>query len=217
MGYSTPAEFEDAYATVQATFASNKTKEKAWRRQQLARLYFMLKDNQERLCAAEQKDLRRHAHETMMAEIGFTMTAAVAAYKDLDKLMAPERPARTDPINFMTRATVHKVPVGTVLIMSAWNFPINGLLHPMVDAIAAGCTVVIKPSELVPATQDLLAELVPKYMDAQDPREEMGPHLLHRLPARCRDRLHRRRQASDARDPRARRQGPGHHHQAGRR
>ena len=63
------------------------------------------------------------------------------------------------------RGWVEHEPYGTVLIIGAWNFPFALTLGPAVGAIAAGNTVVLKPSEVAPASSALMAELVPKYLD----------------------------------------------------
>ena len=60
---------------------------------------------------------------------------------------------------------VREEPKGVVVIMAPFNGPIFLLLSPLVGALAAGCTVVLKPSEQTPATSTLFAELVPKYLD----------------------------------------------------
>ena len=63
------------------------------------------------------------------------------------------------------RGWIEYEPYGTVLIIGAWNYPIYLTLGPLVGAIAAGNTVVLKPSEIAPASSELMAELVPKYLD----------------------------------------------------
>lgn len=62
-------------------------------------------------------------------------------------------------------AYVVREPLGTVLILGAWNFPIQLLLSPLVGALAAGNTVLLKPSELAPATERLLLQLLPRYLE----------------------------------------------------
>lgn len=59
---------------------------------------------------------------------------------------------------------IHKDPYGVVLVMGAWNYPLQLTLLPVVGAIAAGNSVVIKPSEIAPATAKIIAELIPKYL-----------------------------------------------------
>lgn len=60
---------------------------------------------------------------------------------------------------------IYKDPFGVVLVMGAWNYPLQLTLLPVAGAIAAGNCVVIKPSELSPASAELVKELVPKYLD----------------------------------------------------
>lgn len=62
-------------------------------------------------------------------------------------------------------AFIQKEPLGTVLVIGAWNFPVQLLLSPVVGALAAGNTVLLKPSELAQETEKLFVELFPKYLD----------------------------------------------------
>lgn len=60
---------------------------------------------------------------------------------------------------------MYKDPYGVVLVIGAWNYPLQLTLLPVAGAIAAGNCVIIKPSEISPATSRLMAELIPKYLD----------------------------------------------------
>ena len=64
-----------------------------------------------------------------------------------------------------TNLQVKPDPYGVVLIIGAWNYPVNLLLNPVCGAVAAGNCVIMKPSELAPATAKIMEELVPKYFD----------------------------------------------------
>lgn len=68
-------------------------------------------------------------------------------------------------INILDDVFIHKDPYGVVLVMGAWNYPLQLTLLPVVGAIAAGNCVVIKPSEIAPATAKIIAELIPKYLN----------------------------------------------------
>lgn len=68
-------------------------------------------------------------------------------------------------INILDDILIHKDPYGVVLVMGAWNYPLQLTLLPVVGAIAAGNAVVIKPSEMAPATAKIIAELIPKYLN----------------------------------------------------
>ncbi|KAJ5092620.1 Aldehyde dehydrogenase NAD(P)-dependent [Penicillium alfredii] len=187
MGYSTPAEFDAAYRSTQAVFASGLTKKKEWRRHQLKRAWWMIEDNKERMATALYADLHKDRQETFFAECGVTQSDILHTLDKLDQWTQDERPARTNMLNFLGRAVVRKEPLGVTLIIGSWNFPINLLLQPMVAAIAAGCAVILKPSELAPAAQKLLREIIPKYMDPGAIRcvtagpEEMQYVLTHRF------------------------------------
>lgn len=60
---------------------------------------------------------------------------------------------------------IHKDPYGVVLVMGAWNYPLQLTLLPVAGAIAAGNCVIIKPSEVAPASEKFIAEMIPKYLD----------------------------------------------------
>ncbi|KAJ5249219.1 hypothetical protein N7468_000670 [Penicillium chermesinum] len=165
MGFSTAAEFDQAYHTVQDTFASGATKDKGWRRQQLKRTWWMIEDNRDRLCAALYTDLHRHRQESIIADIGMLQKDILHTLQNLDKWTQDEIPTRWDPVNFLGNTRVRKEPKGVALIIGAWNYPILLTLQPMVAAIAAGCAIIVKPSDMALACQDVLVDIIPQYLD----------------------------------------------------
>lgn len=68
-------------------------------------------------------------------------------------------------VNWLDSVEIHKDPYGVVLIIGAWNYPLQLTLLPVAGAIAAGNCVVIKPSEVAPASAKFIAETIPKYLD----------------------------------------------------
>ncbi len=72
------------------------------------------------------------------------------------------------------RTWVQDEPLGTVLILGPWNYPLMLVLRPLVSALAAGNTAVLKPSEQAPAVAQLLAEMVPRHFEADVVRVELG-------------------------------------------
>jgi aldehyde dehydrogenase (NAD+) len=76
-----------------------------------------------------------------------------------------KRLIQSSQIGTLGKARIRKEPLGVALIIAAWNYPFLLLLQPMLGAIAAGCCVMLKPSELAEASQALLVTLVPKYLD----------------------------------------------------
>ena len=101
----------------------------------------------------------RSRHETLVAEVFITLGAIRYAKENLRQWMGAER-REVAMTFFPARAEVVHQPLGVVGIISPWNYPIQLALAPLVGALAAGNRVMIKPSEIVPRTADLLAELI---------------------------------------------------------
>ncbi|KAJ5699111.1 Aldehyde dehydrogenase NAD(P)-dependent [Penicillium macrosclerotiorum] len=167
MGFSTTAEFDQAYQGVRKAFTSGVTKNKEWRRQQLKRTWWMVEDNMDRIRAALYADLHRHAYETGLSDVAMLQNDILRTLDKLDEWTKDEIPTRRDMVNFLGGTRVRKEPKGVALIIGAWNFPILLLLQPMIAAIAAGCAIILKPSDMAIATQDLLMEIIPKYLDQE--------------------------------------------------
>ncbi|KXJ88125.1 aldehyde dehydrogenase 3H1 [Microdochium bolleyi] len=163
--YTSREAFEDSYKTLFATFASGRTKSLAWRRWQLKQAYWLVEDNEDRINEALKKDLNRHRFESMLGDISAVKGDVLAHLKHIDEWTADEALDAGFLARYFTGGKIRKDPLGVSLIIGAWNFPFALALQPMIAAITAGCCVMIKPSELASASQDLLAELIPKYMD----------------------------------------------------
>ena len=97
-------------------------------------------------------------------EIDPTIGEVVTAYHSVRRWAATEK-AAFSATWFPMNPAVRKEPKGVVLIVAPFNYPVLLLLGPMASAIAAGCAVVVKPSELTPASSSLMAELVAKHLD----------------------------------------------------
>ena len=136
------------------------------RRLQLKRLIDMLQDNRDLFVAALQKDLHKPAFETDVAEMMMTLNEAAHACNELATWMEPEKVKR-GLLFAMDEAYIRREPFGVTLIMGAWNYPLQVLLCPLVGAIAAGNCALLKPSELAPATAELVRRLVPAYLNPE--------------------------------------------------
>ena len=146
------------------TFASGRTRSVEWRRQQLRALEKLMAENEPAIADALEQDLGRKPFEAWLADIASTAGEARDAAKNVGKWT--RRKHRLLELSQLPgRGWVEYEPYGTVLIIGAWNFPFALTLGPAVGAIAAGNTVVLKPSEIAPASSALMAELVPKYLD----------------------------------------------------
>ena len=163
LGADTP----DIAATVRRlrdTFASGRTRSVEWRKQQLQALERLMTENEAAIADALAKDLDRKPFEAWLADVASTAGEAASAAKSVGKWMK-RRYRMLEFSQLPGRGWVEYEPYGTVLIIGAWNFPFALTLGPAVGAIAAGNTVVLKPSEIAPASSALMAELVPRYLD----------------------------------------------------
>ncbi|PWY99119.1 aldehyde dehydrogenase [Testicularia cyperi] len=149
---------------LRASFLSGKTRSIEYRKNQLKQLAFMLKDHQEDFVEALKKDLGRARFESVFAEIMGTTNEIVEAVNKLDKWSKPAKPW-AGVAWAMHGATIRSEPKGTVLVIGAWNYPITVQVGPVIGAIAAGNTVILKPSEVASHTAKLLTELWNKYLD----------------------------------------------------
>ncbi|KAG1760993.1 aldehyde dehydrogenase [Suillus occidentalis] len=149
---------------LRATFRSGMTRPIAWRQHQLYQLARMAQNERELICDALKKDLGKPRTEVLMAEVGSIIERAVKSAQQLPEWAKTEYPEVAD-WQKPWKPTVYKAPRGTVLIVSPWNYPMILSFQPLIGAIAAGCTAVLKPSELVPTFSQLLAEIVPKYLN----------------------------------------------------
>lgn len=151
-------------ARLRHTFDSGRTLEVDWRRTQLRGLAAMVVDNADAIVDAVSADLRRAPFETWMAEILATANEARHAARNVRR-WTRRRFRLLEWTQLPGRAWIQYEPYGTVLVIGPWNVPFQLTLTPVIGAIAAGNTVVIKPSELAPASSRLLAEMVPRYLD----------------------------------------------------
>ncbi|MBO0882862.1 MAG: aldehyde dehydrogenase family protein, partial [Mycobacterium sp.] len=147
------------------TFSTGKTRTVDWRRAQLRSIETMMIENEPAIAAALAEDLDRAPFEAWLADAATTAGEARYAAKHVKKWMR-RKYRLLELAQLPGRGWVEYEPYGTVLIIGAWNYPFYLTLGPAVGAIAAGNTVVLKPSEIAPASSALMAELVPRYLDS---------------------------------------------------
>ena len=146
-------------------FNTGATQSLAWRLGQLKALKKMIMENEDAIVEAQRKDLRKAKMETVLTETFLALHDIDNHLANLAKWMRPKKPSVELP-NMLDKCQVQRDALGVVLILGAWNYPTQLTLCPLIGAISGGNAAVIKPSELSPATAELLAELVPKYLDA---------------------------------------------------
>ncbi|MER5436852.1 aldehyde dehydrogenase family protein [Streptomyces sp. NPDC002588] len=151
---------------LRATFASGRTRPVSWRKAQLRALRDLLTDHQQEFAAALHTDLGKNGTEAHVTETGFLVNEIDHTLRHLDRWLRPRRvpvPLTLAP----ARARTIREPLGVVLIISPWNYPLQLALAPLVGALAAGNCAVVKPSELAPATSAALARLLPLALDPE--------------------------------------------------
>lgn len=151
-------------ATARTAFESGKTRPLTWRKAQLLSMIKMLEDNADEFSVALKQDLGRGVEEAWLYDIGFSITEIELIIKNLKKWTEP-RKVSTPLVSLPGSSHRIPQPLGVVLVIAPWNYPIQLLLIPVAGAIAAGNAVVMKPSEVSSATSALLGKLVPQYFD----------------------------------------------------
>lgn len=146
-------------AEMRARFESGATRSYEWRRQQLLQLKDALLRHEQDIYEALYADLKKNPEECWVTEIGFVLSELNFALRNLKRWMRPKR-VRTNLLNLPSRSRIHAEPMGVVLIIGPWNYPLQLLIAPLVGALAAGNCALLKPSEVAPATAALVERLV---------------------------------------------------------
>lgn len=157
-------EIAETVQKLRATFESGVTRSAEWRLNQLRQLYRMIEDEEPRILAALTSDLGKSAAEGFIAETGVVMGELKLQLSSVERWMRPRKvkaPLTVQP----GKAKIYPEPLGVALIIAPWNYPFQLAISPLSGAISAGNCVVVKPSEVAPATSAVMAELVHKYLD----------------------------------------------------
>ncbi|KAH8116137.1 aldehyde dehydrogenase [Phellopilus nigrolimitatus] len=162
--YSTVQEIDEHHETLYNTFRAGTCRPLDYRRAQLHKLARMCQENADALADALFADLGKPKVEVFAFEVGQIVKRSLLCAEKLAEWAAPEK-VNTPDWQKPWNSTLIKAPKGPVLIISPWNYPIMLSLQPLYAAIAAGCPAIVKPSELAPTYAQLLADLVPKYLD----------------------------------------------------
>jgi aldehyde dehydrogenase (NAD+) len=126
----------------------------------------LIEEREDQILQALEQDLGKPRTEAWLAEVMFVKQELRYFLKHLKRWVRPRRVG--NPFFFLpARSEIRREPFGTVLVMAPWNYPFQLALSPAIAAIAAGNSVVIKPSEATPATAELMRQLVE---DATDPK-----------------------------------------------
>ncbi|GHC62755.1 aldehyde dehydrogenase [Ulvibacter litoralis] len=149
----------DLIANQRAFFNTNETKETDFRIKQLKKLKTILKQNEDKLNTAIYEDFGKSEYETYLSELLLTYQELNDFIKKI-KSWSKKKRVRTNLANFPAKSYIIPEPLGVTLVIGAWNYPIQLSLVPAITALAAGNTVVLKPSELPNKTAAVLAEII---------------------------------------------------------
>ncbi len=147
--------FEDQSKTAQLWRSSNPLS----RIERLIKIRSWIKDNQQAIRDALKNDFGKPETETDLSEI-FPVTAEINhSIKHLKKWMSPKSVSTPLPM-LGTSSMIYIEPKGRALIISPWNYPFNLTIGPLISALSAGCTAIIKPSEMTPHTSELISRMI---------------------------------------------------------
>ena len=145
--------------TIRRYFENGATLSYTFRIEQLKKLRQVVISHEKEINEALYTDLKKSPEETYASELGLLLAELNVTIKSLKQWMRPMA-AGTDLVNLPSSSKIYRDPLGVVLIISPWNYPLQLLLIPMVGAIAGGNCVVIKPSELAPATAAIIEKII---------------------------------------------------------
>lgn len=162
----TEIEINQIVETQRNFFYTGTTLDVNYRLHALAKLKIYIQTHETEINEAICKDLGKSAFESYMCEIGLVLSEISYMLKHIRKLVK-EKTVLTPLAQFHSRSFKKPSPYGVTLIMSPWNYPFLLTINPLVDAIAAGNTAVIKPSAYSPHTSEIIKTIIKKCFDPE--------------------------------------------------
>lgn len=163
---SSSAQIESQYQRQRTFFDGGGTSSYKVRRQQLKTLYKLVHENESAILKALDQDFGKPPMEAFATEVGIVLEEINYALQHLERWMQPKR-VDTPLLTAFSKSTIYYQPKGVVLIIAPWNYPFQLAMSPLIAALAAGNTAIVKPSELTPNTAILIEELLQKYFAAE--------------------------------------------------
>lgn len=154
--------YKESLDAMQAFYKSHATRSYAFRKEQLKKLKKILRSHEKEIYAALYSDLKKSREETYISELGLVISEIDHLLSNLKEWMQPEK-VNTNLVNFPSKSMLYKDPLGVVLVIAPWNYPLQLSLMPIAGAIATGNCVVLKPSELAPATAAMLEKILSAF------------------------------------------------------
>lgn len=165
---------QNALSGIEETFNLQQKKAKLWRSstaeeriERLSQIKNWIKKNQDEIRNALYSDFKKPVPETDLSEIYPVTSEINHTVKNLKSWMKAKSVSTPIPM-LGTKAKILFEPKGTSLIIAPWNYPFNLAVAPMISALAAGCTVILKPSEMTPHTSALVQKMVEALFDSSE-------------------------------------------------
>ena len=183
---TSPESQEERLHALRRHFESGATRSYAARREALRALGKALKKNEAAILEAMRQDMGKPTFEAYMSELGVLYAELTHALKHLKEWMRPQHVGTPLAIQVASSA-VHHEPLGVVLIIGPWNYPLQLVMAPLIGAIAAGNCALVKPSNEAPhtaaVTERIIAEaFAPEHVTVvQGPGSVVGPQLIERF------------------------------------
>ena len=154
MGLSMSLEnIKNLFENQKSYFAKGETQSVSFRKDQLARLRELIERNESEIHQALKEDLGKSQFEAFVSETGYCIQEIDKTIHHIDK-WARKTPVSTSLLHFPASSFIQAEPLGTILIISPWNYPFQLLISPLIGALAAGNTAILKPSEVAPPRQN---------------------------------------------------------------
>ena len=163
-------------------FATQKTKEVAFRKKYLKKLQQEVLDQEDAVCDALYADFKKPKFESLATETQLVLAELKHAVKNVKNWSEPNR-VGASLLNFPSKEWIQPEPYGKVLVISPWNYPFMLTMSPLIGALAAGNTAILKPSEYSPNTSKIIAQIIrkvfpPEYVTVVEGGVEVSTELL---------------------------------------
>ncbi len=142
------------------------TKDLSFRKTQLKKLKKAIIDNEQAIYTALYTDLKKSKEEAWVTELAIVINEIDYFMKNMANLTTPER-VPTNFSNWPSKSYIYNEPLGVVLVIAPWNYPLQLLFNPLIGAMAAGNCVALKSSEHAPATDAVMHKIITETLDAQ--------------------------------------------------
>nr|WP_297788851.1 aldehyde dehydrogenase [uncultured Allomuricauda sp.] len=163
-------------------FATQNTKDVAFRKKYLKKLQQEILDQEDAICDALYADFKKPKFESLATETQLVLAELKHAIKNVKNWSEPNS-VGASLLNFPSKEWIQPEPYGKVLIVSPWNYPFMLTISPLIGALAAGNTAILKPSEFSPNTSKIISQIIrkvfpPEYVTVVEGGVEASTELL---------------------------------------